>query len=1308
MATILFSAAGAAIGGSVGGTLAGLSSVAIGRAVGATLGRVVDQKILGTGAQAVETGKVDRFRLSSAGEGDPIPQLFGRMRVGGQVIWASDFEETASVSGGGKGRPSRPKTTEYSYSVNLAIALGTGEISRVGRIWADGEEIAPDDLNLTVYTGSAHQQPDPLMEAIEGPGQVPAYRGTAYVVIEALGLQAFGNRVPQFSFEVVRPEQSGAPGASHALPYGVQGVALIPGTGEYSLATTPVSYEGPDEARWSANINSPSGKPDFTTSFEALTDEVPALRSASLVVSWFGSDLRMEHCDLRPKVEDPDIDGEEMPWIVSGLRRDEAQVIAKGADDRPIYGGTPADQAVIEAIRAMRTAGKEVMFYPFILMDQDESNELPNPYTGQTGQPALPWRGRITLDAAPGQEGSSDGTVAATAQVGAFFGTVTAADFTVLDGEVSYTGPDEWSLTRFILHYAALCAAAGGVEAFCISSEMRGLTQVRSSRDSFPAVDALRALAAEARSLLGAQTKISYAADWSEYFGYTPQDGTGDVFFHLDPLWADPQIDFIGVDNYMPLSDWREGIDHLDAQSFETIYDMAYLQSNIEGGEGYDWFYGSQEERDFQRRTPITDGAYDEPWTFRYKDFRGWWENLHFNRIDGVKVNDPTGWLPGLKPFWFTEYGCAAIDKGTNQPNKFLDPKSSESSLPRYSDGARDDLIQMQYLRAMIDYWAQPENNPQGIEYDGPMIDMRRAFVWAWDVRPYPFFPGNRDLWSDGANYARGHWLNGRTSNRSLASVVGEICRRSGVLAFDTSGLYGIVRGYGISAVSEARSALQPLMIRFGFDAIERDGVLCFRMRDGLRATDLDPTGFAVSRALDGTLVQGREAEAELSGRVRVRFIQADGNFEVISEEAVLNDARTHAVSSTEFSMTLTRAEGRQVAERFLNEARIARETVQFALPPSRMAVRAGDVVSLPGDQAEGAALYRVDRVDQAEFQQIEAVRIDPELYDPAPLSEEAASIQAFVAPVPVSSLFMDLPLIRGDEIPYAPYIAASANPWPGSVALYSSPTGANFALDTLLPIRATVGTTRTALLRAHPGRIDRGAALEVKLVSGRLESVSRPALLSGANLAAVGDGSPGNWELIQFQDVELIAQNTYLLRTRLRGQAGSDGLMPDVWPEGSKFVLLNGVPQQIALERNLRGVAQTYRIGPARRPIEDNSFRELVRAFDGNGLRPYAPAHLRASGADDLDISWIRRTRVDGDPWEAPEVPLGEESESYLMRVRKDGAVLREEILSAPAFSYSASAQAGDGAVAPFDIEVAQISSTYGPGMAARITVGA
>lgn len=1303
MATILLSTAGAAIGGSVGGTLAGLSSVAIGRAVGATLGRVIDQRLLGQGAQAVETGKVDRFRLTQAGEGAAIAQVYGRMRVGGQVIWASDFAETTTVTGGGggKGAPSTPQTTEYSYSVSLAIALCEGEITSIGRIWADGEEISAQALNMAVYRGTRDQLPDPTIAAIEGADAVPAYRGTAYVVMENLGLGPFGNRVPQFSFEVLRAEEPDAPAADISVTHGVKGVALIPGTGEYALATTPVHYTDGQGGRWSANVSTPDGRSDFAAALEDATQDLPQLAAASLVVSWFGDDLRCGECRLRPKVESAEDEGENMPWQVAGLTRGTAGVIAR-EDDRPVYGGTPADAAVIEAIHAIQAAGKAVMFYPFILMDQLDGNTLPDPYSDAGTQPKLPWRGRITLAKAPGQAGSSDGTLSAHNEVAAFFGTVTAADFTVAGDQVTYTGPQEWSMSRFILHYAALCKAAGGVEAFCIGTEMRGLTQIRGAGNSFVAVQAFRALAAEARLLLGAGTKISYAADWSEYFGYHPQDGSGDVFFHLDPLWADDTIDFIGIDNYMPLSDWRDGTDHLDAQHSDSIYALDYLAGNVAGGEGFDWYYHSPEARAAQRRTPITDGAHGEPWVYRYKDLRGWWENLHHNRIGGVRAAEPTGWKPGSKPIWFTEYGCAAVDKGTNQPNKFLDLKSSESSLPRYSSGARDELMQMQYLRAVADHWRDPAHNPVSAAYGGPMVDMTRAFVWAWDTRPYPFFPNNRALWSDGRNYARGHWLNGRSAALPLSELVAAICRRAGVIDFDTSGLYGYVRGYVVDEVADARAALQPLMLRYGFDAVERDGVLRFIMRDGLDAVPLNRETLAVSGDLEAPVEQSREAEAELSGRLRLRFVQADGDYEVISEEAILPDDATHAVAMSEFNMALTRAEGHQTAERWLTEARVAREGVRLALPPSMMDVGAGDVIALPPDDGEGEALYRVDRVEMGEMSLIEAVRIEPEVYDPAPFDDELVALKPFVAPVPVNALFLDLPLLRGDEVPHAPHIAASARQWPGNVAVYASGGETNFRLNTLMPLRATMGVTKNDMAHARPGVVDRGQALQVMLTSGVLESVDEADLLGGANLAAIGDGSADRWEVFQFSRAELIAPQTYLLRDRLRGQAGSDGVMPDVWPAGSQFVLLNSVPRQIELSPNLLRIAQTYRIGPAGRPLNDPSYVQKTESFDGNGLRPYRPCHLRITEeAGALRFGWIRRTRINGDGWTEFDVPLAEESEQYQLRILQNGVVLREEILDRASWTYTAQMRAGDGAAGPALISVAQVSALYGAGPA-------
>ncbi|SFD53697.1 baseplate multidomain protein megatron [Roseivivax sediminis] len=1296
MATLLLSAAGAAIGSSVGGSVLGLSMTAIGRFAGATLGRVIDKRIMGQGAETVETGRIERFRLTGASEGAPIAQVYGRMRVGGQVIWASEFEEHVKTSGGGggKGGPPKPKVKTYSYSVSLALAVCEGEIGGINRVWADGAEMPVRDLNMRVYTGTHGQLPDPKMEAIEGVGFVPAYRGTAYVVIEDLGLGRFGNRVPQFSFEVVRPSV-----AADDVPQLIRGVAMLPGTGEYSLAATQQHLVFGEGSSQLVNVNSPSEEPDFNTSLRMMRDELPNNDAVSLVVSWFGDDLRCGTCRLRPKVEQTEFDAKKMPWRVSGLTRDTAEEVPK-IDGRVIYGGTPADDAVIEAIEKLREEGQAVLYYPFILMEQLECNGLPDPWTGADDQAVLPWRGRITLSVAPGREGTPDKTAAARAEVDAFFGTAAAADFDVAEGRVAYSGPDEWSFRRFILHNAALCAAAGGVDSFCIGSEMRALTQIRDDT-GFPSVRHLRTLAAEVRALLGPETKIGYAADWSEYFGYHPQDGSGDVWFHLDPLWADPEIDFVGIDNYMPQSDWRDEEDH--AAAYGSIYDLDYLLAGVAGGEGYDWYYPTPEARAAQRRVPITDGAHGEPWVYRYKDLRNWWSRRHHNRPGGVRAATPTAWEPMSKPIWFTEVGCPAVDKGTNQPNVFLDPKSSESFLPRHSNGLRDELIQHQYLQALHLYWGDPGHNPVSPEYGGRMIDLSRTFVWAWDARPYPWFPALGDTWADGGNWRRGHWITGRASAQTLAAVVTAICARAGLTDIDTSALHGFVRGYAVPEVGDARRALQPLMLAYGFDAIERGGTLVFRMRGGAPATEIDESGLALSADLDARLIETRAAEAEMAGRVRLRFFEADGDHDTVAEEAILPDDATHAISESDVAVSLTRAEGRQIAERWLVEARLARESVRFALPPSRLPLGAGDVVSLSGTR------FRIDRVEVTDRQILEAVRIDPGTYVPSEFPDTAANLRPFVPAVPVLPVFLDLPLITGDEAPHAPHIAITATPWPGTVAVYDAPTDADYALNEIIAARSAIGRTESALIEAPAGRIDRGAALQVRLFSGAFEGIDDEGLLNGGNLLAIGDGTPGAWELIQARDVQMIGPGRWLLSHRLRGRYGTDGVMPPVWPAGSRVVKLDGRPVQIALAASDRRQARHYRIGPALRPYDDPSYVERVEAFDGVGLRPYAPAHLRAvPDGGGLGLSWIRRTRIDGDDWSLPDVPLGEEREEYVVRIERGQDVLRETTRGGPDWRYPASALAEDLAGGDVTVAVAQISARFGPGPFARLAVPA
>ena len=152
----------------------------------------------------------------------------------------------------------------------------------------------------------------------------------------------------------------------------------------------------------------------------------------------------------------------------------------------------------------------------------------------------------------------------------------------------------------------------------------------------------------------------------------------------------------------------------------------------------------------------------------------------------------------------------------------------------------------------------------------------------------------------------------------------------------------------------------------------------------------------------------------------------------------------------------------------------------------------------------------------------------------------------------------------------------------------------------------------------------------------------------------------------------------------------------------GSYVVRLDGAPQQVDLAAAKRGLARHYRIGPARRPVDDPSYQKAVLAFDGVGLRPLSPVHLRATDASggDTAYSWVRRTRIDGDSWEGMDVPLGEETEAYLVRVMQGNTVLREAQVSLPAWTYTAADQASDGVSGAFELHVAQISASFGPGV--------
>ncbi len=562
MATLVLGAAGAAIGGSIGGAILGVSAATIGGFIGSSIGSVVDSWIISSLAptQRIEGARLDTLRITSATEGAVIPRLYGRMRLGGNIIWATDFrEETKTTTqGGGKGGGGgKVKTTEYLYYASFAVALCEGPITGIGRIWADGKPMDLSGVTWRWYPGDEAQTADPFIAAKMGAANTPAYRGTAYVVFEELALSTYGNRLPQLSFEVFRPLAD--PDTAEGL---TRAVTMIPASGEFTYATQAIRKTD-GGVTVPENLNALADSTDMVEALDRLQAMAPAVESVSLVVAWFGDDLRAGSCKVRPGVEVSAKSTTPASWSVNGVSRASAFLVSRDDQDRPVYGGTPSDFAVVQAIQEMKARGLRVTFYPFILMDVPPGNTLPNPYSdnaAETGQPVFPWRGRITCSPAAGFAGTVDKTETAASQVAALFGAATPASFSVSGQSVSWAGsPGDWGLRRMVLHYAHLCAAAGGVDAFLIGTEMPGLTTIRSGASSYPAVQAYRDLLADVRLILGSGTKVGYAADWSEYFGHQPGDGSGDVFFHLDPLWADPEIDFVGIDNYMPLSDWRGG-----------------------------------------------------------------------------------------------------------------------------------------------------------------------------------------------------------------------------------------------------------------------------------------------------------------------------------------------------------------------------------------------------------------------------------------------------------------------------------------------------------------------------------------------------------------------------------------------------------------------------------------------------------------------------------------------------------------------------------------------------------------------------
>lgn len=556
-----------------------------------------------------------------------IPEVFGKVRIAGNIIWASPIKTTNIYHA----QKTTKSGTQGAYTEKLvrgsfAIAVCKGKVDAIKNIYADGEPLNKAAHDIQIYLGTEDQMPNPTMQGYLG-ADIPAFRGLCYVVFHEFPMEQFGNRIPNFTFDVVRQEDLQS---DNDIENVVKSVVMIPGSGEFVYDTKTqkklngnlaMGYFFETAKATIINNHTSSQNTDAVDSLQDLQNTFKNLEWVSLVVCWFCDSTNCTNASVYPACEFNSTYTQPDQWSVAGNERTEARVIGQDEHGNIRYGGTPDDASVLRYVQEMKRRGLKVCLYPMLMVDTN----------------GKPWRGHITC-------GAGLSNAEKTNAVHNFF--------TKNDG-----------YNKFIEHYVNLLGS--NIDAVIIGSEMKGLTSIyagaegiENEEDYYPAVNEFCSLAHTVKNIVGNNVKVIYAADWSEYH----HDDRGN--YNMDKLWACNDIDVIGIDAYFPLTD-----------KSETTYDIDEIANGWRSGEGYDWYYsdGARTQK----------ASLSSAWAWKNVEY--FWGNYHYNRHGNA-----TAWVPQSKKIWFTEYGFPSVDCCTNQPNVFYSEGSLDSAFPRFSSGNAD------------------------------------------------------------------------------------------------------------------------------------------------------------------------------------------------------------------------------------------------------------------------------------------------------------------------------------------------------------------------------------------------------------------------------------------------------------------------------------------------------------------------------------------------------------------------------------------------------------------------------------------
>lgn len=637
---------------------------------------------------------------------------------------------------------------------------------------------------------------------------------------------------------------------------------------------------------------------------------------------------------------------------------------------------------------------------------------------------------------------------------------------------------------KFIEHYASI-AKQTKVEGFIIGSEFVELTKIRDEKGNYPAVAELVKLAKQIKLDLGKEVTVTYAADWSEYHSY-------DGWYNMDELWSSQYIDVVGIDAYFPLTDGPEP---------PFGYSAEDVMGGWSSGVGYDYFY------DYSKSEPEKVKYNDS--RYAWKNIEKWWSETHINP-GGSK----TKWQPKMKKMWFTEYGFPSMNGCTNEPNVFVDKGSIESKYPRYSNGEVSFLSQKIAIEGTLKKWQSSE-----------MVE--KMFLWAWDARPFPYFPNLCDVWTDCHNWQTGHWIQGKLSQLNISDVLLDLLQKTGLKSnqFDTGGVKGLLSGYVINDQQPVRSIIKMLQSCYFFDVVEQGSKLKF-VQKGRGVTTVMPIGETVF-SNNSKLVN--ISQLDLNNKVNVVYFNRNFGYPIDVKYAELPKQGTAA--TVEIPLIMEEGEAQNIAEVLLYSSWQERNIYNFKLPIKYAWLAPSDVITI----LDGEKKHTV-RIIKTKFEsmsiQVSGVGYDSSIYKLSFPSTRSLMLKEY-PPSHISKTIVemiDLPHVKGNIASFT--LIGEERNWKGAT-LFISYNDKDYK-----PIASTNKQSTYGYVMEST---DEGLVIVLRF--GKLLGII------DSNSALIGK------EIVKFQSTKLIDKNKYKLSNLIRGQEGTKEYEHT---GGEKFTLLD------------------------------------------------------------------------------------------------------------------------------------------------------